>query len=98
MGARTIGPIHDVCVKVKKNDLNHEGKVEYSAVLADCTDFLEEKTCLIYLGERLGIDVDRSTKCHPELAGEGIEYSWGQAKSVYRHAKLAEKKGERKLS
>jgi hypothetical protein len=80
--------------KVKKNDPNHEGKVEYSAVLADCTDFLEEKTSLTYLGERLGIEVDRSTKCHPELAGEGIEYSWGRAKSVYRRAKLAEKKGK----
>jgi hypothetical protein len=26
------------------------------------------------------------------MASEGIEYSWGQAKSVYRRAKLADKK------
>jgi len=80
--------------KVKKNDPNHEGKLAYSDVLADCTDFLNEKTCLMFLGERLGVQVDRSTKCHPEMAGEGIEYSWGRAKSVYRRAKLAEKKGK----
>ena len=80
--------------KVKKNDPNHEGKLAYSDVLADCTDFLNEKTCLMFLGERLGVEVDRSTKCHPEMAGEGIEYSWGRAKSVYRRAKLAEKKGK----
>ena len=48
----------------------------------------------MYLGERLGVEVDRSTKSHPELAGEGIEYSWGRAKSVYRRAKLAQKKGK----
>ena len=80
--------------KVKKNDPNHEGKLAYSDVLADCTDFLNEKMCLMFLGERLGVQVDRSTKCHPEMAGEGIEYSWGRAKSVYRRAKLAEKKGK----
>jgi hypothetical protein len=34
---------------------------------------MTEKTCLMYLGERLDVEVDRSTKCHPELAGEGIE-------------------------
>jgi hypothetical protein len=46
------------------------------------------------LGERLGVKVDCSMKCHPELAGKGIEYSWGLAKSVYRRAKLADKKGK----
>jgi hypothetical protein len=53
------------------------------AVLADCTDFRNEKTLLMYLGEQLGVEVDRSTKSHMELAGEGIEYSWGRAKCVY---------------
>jgi hypothetical protein len=33
----------------------------------------------MYLGERLGVGVDLSTKRHPELAGEGIEHSWGRA-------------------
>ena len=80
--------------KIKKDDPNYEEKVEYSTVLADCADFLNEKTSLMYLGERLGVEVDRSTKSHPELAGEGIEYSWGRAKSVYRSSTLAQKKGK----
>ncbi len=63
--------------KIKKDDPNLEEKVEYAAVLADCADFLGEKTSLMYLGEHLGVEVDRSMKCHPQLAGEGIEYSWG---------------------
>ncbi len=78
--------------KLRKDDPNYDEKKEYGAVLADCTDFLNEKTSLMYLGERLGVEVDRSTKSHPELAGEGIEYSWGRAKCVYRRAPLEKKK------
>jgi hypothetical protein len=37
--------------KLRKDDPNLDGKVEYSAILADCADFLSEKTCLMYLGE-----------------------------------------------
>jgi hypothetical protein len=74
--------------KIKKDDPNLEEKVEYAAVLAGCADFLSEKTSLMYLGEHLGVEFDCSTKCHPELAGKGIEYSWGRVKSVYRRAKL----------
>ncbi len=48
----------------------------------------------MYVGEQLGVKIDCSTKCHPEMAGEGIEYSWGRAKSVYWRAKLADKKGK----
>jgi len=33
-------------------------------------------------------------KSHPELAGEGIEYSWGCTKGVYRWAKLSKKKAK----
>ena len=69
--------------KLRKDDPNYDEKKEYGAVLADCTDFLNEKTSLMYLGERLGVEIDRSSKSHPELAGEGIEYSWGRAKYVY---------------
>jgi hypothetical protein len=68
--------------------------VEYSAILSKCQGFLNEMTCLIFLGERLGVVFDHSTKSHPELAGEGIEYTWGKAKGVYRNARLADKKGK----
>jgi hypothetical protein len=53
-----------------------------------------EKTCLMFLGEKLGVEVGWLTKSHQELAGEGIEYSWSCAKSVYRKAKLCQKKGK----
>ena len=34
-----------------------------------------------------------TTKYHAEYAGEGIEYSWGYSKSIYRRHPLAAKKG-----
>jgi hypothetical protein len=34
----------------------------------------------------------RSPKCHPKLAGEGIECDWGAAKQWYRSKKLVEKR------
>ncbi len=92
-----LDPKVQYVAKVKKDDPKEAGKVEYSTLLANCTDFLSEKTCLMFLGKRLNVDVDQSTKCHPELAGEGIEYTWGHAKGPYRKAKLSEKKREGKL-
>ena len=46
-------------------------------------DFINEVTLLQYYGDILGIVVDHIPKCHPELAGEGIEYSWAIAKLHY---------------
>ena len=43
-------------------------------------DFAEEETLLQYHGRFLGVIVDRTPKCHPEIAGEGIEYDWAAAK------------------
>jgi hypothetical protein len=81
--------------KINNADPNFEEKVEYRTVLTDCLDFINEKTCLMILGENLGVETDKSTKPHPELAREGIKYSWGQAKSVYWKTKLCHKKGKR---
>ena len=56
-------------------------------------DFAEETTLLQYYGNKLGVVVDRTPKCHPELAGEGIEYMWAVAKLVhYRKAPISEKR------
>ena len=49
-------------------------------ILAKQADFCNELTLLQYHARKLGALVDRSPKCHPELAGEGIEYLWGLAK------------------
>jgi hypothetical protein len=92
-----LDPQVQYVTKIKRDDPNEAGKVEYSSVLSMCLDFLEEKTCLMYLSERLSVEVDRSTKCHPELAGEGIEYTWGHAKGLYRKARLSDKKGKENI-
>ncbi len=48
--------------KIKKDDPKYEAKMEYSTILADCTNFLNKKTSLMYLEEHLRVDVDCSTK------------------------------------
>jgi len=55
-------------------------------------DFINEETLLQYHGKMLGVLVDRSPKCHPEVAGEGIEYSWGCGKGKYRRLPLTDKR------
>jgi len=63
------------------------------AILDKCTDFQNELSALQALGKDLGVVVDSTPKYHPELAGEGIKYSWGHAKGIYRRTPLAQKKG-----
>jgi hypothetical protein len=41
------------------------------------TNFIEEETLLQYHGRLLGVKVEWTPKCHPEIAGAGIEYDWG---------------------
>ena len=41
--------------------------------------------------------VDKTPKFHAELAGEGIEYSWGFLKGKYRRLPLEDKKGKSKF-
>jgi len=67
-------------------------------ILAALPDFAGEKSLLQWHAEErktayCRILFIRSPKCHPEIAGEGIEYDWAGAKTIYRHAKLSEKKG-----
>ena len=62
-----------------------------------CSDFVNEKTMLQYMGEQLGVIVDRSPKCTPEIAGEGVEYDWAMAKLAYRKLPLEKKKGKEKF-
>ncbi len=56
------------------------------------TDFIEEETLLQYHGRLLKVKVVRTPKCHPEIAGEGIEYDWGCGKGFYRRLPLSAKK------
>lgn len=61
------------------------------------SDFLNEETLLQYHGRMLGVIVDRTPKCHPEMAGEGIEYAWGCSKQVYRHFPISQKRSKAKF-
>ncbi|CAJ1929498.1 unnamed protein product [Cylindrotheca closterium] len=66
-------------------------------MVADLPDFQDEKTLLQYHAEGRStagcqIMFIRSPKCHPEIAGEGIEYDWAGIKSYYPRSDLASKK------
>ena len=67
--------------------------------MKECQDFIDEESLLQTTARAMSsggvsISVDRTPKCHPELAGEGIEYSWGAAKNYYRRLPLKDKKGK----
>ena len=53
-------------------------------ILSECEDFVKEKESLQEIVESLGHILILSPKCHPELAGCGIEYSWGKSKQYFR--------------
>ena len=59
--------------------------------------FVNELTLLQFHTQKLGASIDRSPKCHPELAGEGIEYAWALAKLRYRRAPMSEKRNKSKF-
>ncbi len=61
------------------------------SLMAGCMDFKEEETMLQYMGTQMGVVVDRGPKCHAEIAGEGIEYSWGCMKNHYQRVLLDKK-------
>jgi hypothetical protein len=72
----------------------HQHHTSLKHLLGYCRDFQEEESLLQTMGQKLGVTVDHTPKCHCELAGEGIEYSWGCAKKYYRRLPLKEKKIE----
>ena len=73
-----------------------EGAEDWSlkCLMASCLDFAEEMTALQHVGSELGVSVIITPKFHAELAGEGIEYSWGISKGVYRRKPLHSKKSK----
>jgi len=57
--------------------------------LASCFDFATERSQMQWIAERIGVRVVMTPKAHPELAGQGIEYSWGYAKLCFRKINTA---------
>ena len=55
-------------------------------------DFVAELTLLQHHGKKLGVTVDRTPKCHPKMAGEGIEYTWGCSKQYYQFFPIERKR------
>ena len=60
-------------------------------------DFKNEMTLLQYHASKLGVTLDRSPKCHPEIAGEGIEYGWAFSKQEYRRSPITLKRSKTKF-
>ena len=66
-------------------------------MMEECLDFINERTLLQESMHQIGITVHRSPKCHAELAGEGVEYSWGFSKNAYRRLPMSEKRSKEKF-
>ena len=54
------------------------------SVLSACVDFKNQKGALQTLVESRGHILLMSPKCHPEVAGLGVEYGWGKSKLEFR--------------
>ena len=66
-------------------------------LMENAPDFLNEVTLLQEKLSTLGVTVHRLPKCHAELTGEGIEYSWGFCKNAYRRLPICEKRTKDKF-
>ena len=84
----------DGAVKVDGERMIDE-KYSLNKILSCCDDFKNELTLLQYTGLEIGrdkkinVNIDRSPKCHPEVAGEGIEYTWACSKMYLRRQPLS---------
>ena len=78
-----INPTHnkDYTWHGKINDLGIVNEsTSIKALLNKQPDFISEMTLLQFIGDEIDVVVDRSPKCHSELAGEVIEYAWAVVK------------------
>lgn len=75
-----------------------DDKYSMKNILGACTNFVNEMTSLQRVGHEIGkkhgydITIDRTPKCHPEVAGEGIEYTWAQSKLYIRNLPIKKRK------
>ena len=53
-------------------------------ILQRCNDFKNEQTQMSYILNLLDVKLRLTPKCHPEIAGRGIEYAWGYSKLRFR--------------
>ena len=74
-----------------------EDQYSLNYLIRKCEDFVHEKTLLQHHGEALGCIIDRSPKCTPEIAGDGIEFDWAMCKLWYRALPIEEKQDKKKF-
>jgi hypothetical protein len=93
------GQIERYTVDLAKDDDGEvlEGAENWSLkyLMASCLDFTEEVTALQHEENELGVSVLITPKFQSEMAGKGVEYSWGVSKNVYRRRPLNSKKGNK---
>jgi hypothetical protein len=65
--------------------------------MAQLSDFQDKETLMRHHGKSLGVKVDQMPKCHPEMAGEGVEQAWAGAKGFCRRLPLSEKRSKAKF-
>jgi hypothetical protein len=63
-------------------------------LMSNYKDFIEKESSLQSNGWKMGIIIDWMLKCHCELAGEGVEYSWACAKNEYWKKLIRQKKSK----
>lgn len=50
------------------------------SILKRCSDFQNEQTQMMFICSLLMVKLLLTPKCHPEIAGRGVEYAWGYSK------------------
>jgi hypothetical protein len=69
----------------KKPKVRRDKETSVREILKRCDDFANETPQLEYIAHKyLGAFIRLTPKCHPEIAGRGIEYAWGYAKLRFR--------------
>jgi hypothetical protein len=71
--------------KKKKQKAKRDKETSVRQILKGCEDFANETPQLEFIAQKhLGAFIRLTPKCHPEIAGRGIEYAWGYAKLGFR--------------
>ena len=88
--ARKVYTVHGT--KDSMGALRKDTSLQY--LMSNLKDFETQETMLCLKAREMGVMIDRTPKCHCELAGEGIEYAWGCAKNHYRRQPPKDKRGK----
>ena len=89
-----IDPLNVYCYSAKGKSGSEGVEFLVDELMKKQKDFVLEMTLLQYHAKLLGVTLERSPKCHPEIAGEGIEYDWALSKVEYRRLPIVDKKSK----